>query len=79
MFRRRGIFRKPSLRGRISARISPKRILRHRVGLKAPRGFGWVTNPKKALQNRVYNRTSIGCLTLLVPVIAMVLILAVVF
>jgi len=28
------------------------------LGLKAPRGYGWLTNPKKAAYNRVYNRTS---------------------
>jgi hypothetical protein len=32
------------------------------MGLKAPRGFGWLTNPKKAAYNRIYNRTSRGCL-----------------
>jgi hypothetical protein len=47
-------FRKPSIRGMISARISPARIIRHRIGLKAPRGLGWITNPKKALYNRIY-------------------------
>jgi hypothetical protein len=51
-------FRVPSLRKRISARLSWKRAVRHNLGLKAPRGFGWVTGPKKALYNRVYNRTS---------------------
>jgi hypothetical protein len=58
MFRRRSIFRKPSLKGRLSARLSPKRMLRHSLGLKAPRGLGWLTNPKRALQNRIYHRTS---------------------
>jgi hypothetical protein len=31
------------------------------LGLKVPRGFGWLTNPKRALYNRLYNRTTIGC------------------
>jgi hypothetical protein len=48
----------PSLRKRISARTSLKRALRHRLGLKAPRGYGWLTNPKKAAYNRLYRRTS---------------------
>jgi hypothetical protein len=26
--------------------------------LRAPRGYGWLTNPKKAAYNRVYNRTT---------------------
>lgn len=25
---------------------------------RAPRGYGWLTNPKKAAYNRVYNRTT---------------------
>jgi hypothetical protein len=35
------------------------------MGLKAPRGYGWLTNPKKAAYNRIYNRTSRGCLLIL--------------
>lgn len=52
--------RKPSLRGRIAARTSWKRYARHSLGLKAPRGFGWLTNPRKAAYNRIYRRTSFG-------------------
>ena len=55
-------FRIPSLTKRIAARTSVKRILRHNLGLKAPRGMGWLTNPKKAAYNRVYNRTTRGCM-----------------
>ena len=50
--------RKLSIAKSISARTSIKRVVRHNLGLKAPRGFGWFTNPKKALYNRIYNRTS---------------------
>ena len=50
--------RKPSLKKMISSRTSPKRIIKNSLGIKAPRGFGWITNPKKAAYNRVYNRTS---------------------
>jgi hypothetical protein len=64
---RRSFIRRPSLRGRIAARTSWKRAVRHRLGLKAPRGYGWLTNPKKAAYNRLYNRTSIGCALLLFP------------
>ncbi len=56
--------RKPSLKKMISARTSVKRIVRHNLGLKAPRGFGWLTNPKKALYNRVYNRTTVSVFSL---------------
>ena len=54
-------FRIPSLTKRLAARTSLKRIARHSLGLKAPRGFGWLTNPRKAAYNRIYNRTSVGC------------------
>lgn len=54
-------FRIPSLTKRIAARTSLKRVIRHSLGLKAPRGFGWLTNPKRAAYNRIYNRTSVGC------------------
>jgi hypothetical protein len=55
-------FRKPSLSKIISARTSPKRIIKNALGLKAPRGWGWLTNPNKAAYNRVYNRTSFSLL-----------------
>ena len=55
-------FRIPSIKKRIAARTSVNRILRHNLGFKAPRGLGWFTNPKKALYNRVYNKTSRGCM-----------------
>lgn len=35
------------------------------MGFKAPRGWGWVTNLKKAFYNRVYNRTTSGCMVVL--------------
>lgn len=59
-------FRIPSIKKRIAARTSIKRVISHNLGFKAPRGMGWITNPKKALYNRVYSRTTKGCLTVLV-------------
>lgn len=56
--------RKPSLNKMIAARLSPKRFVRHNLGLKAPRGWGWLTNPKKALYNRIYNRTTVDIFSL---------------
>jgi hypothetical protein len=68
--------RRPSIRKRIAARTSWKRVIRHNLGVKAPRGFGWITNPRKAAYNRIYNRTTVGfgkgCLVALVAVGAMV-------
>jgi hypothetical protein len=52
----------PSLTKRIAARTSLKRVIRHNLGFKAPKGFGWFTNPKKATYNKIYNKTSRGCL-----------------
>ena len=52
--------RVPSLRKRIAARTSWKRVVRHSLGFKAPRGWGWVTNPRRAAYNRIYNRTTVG-------------------
>jgi hypothetical protein len=57
--------RKPSLRTSFAARTSPARFVRHSLGLKAPRGYGWLTNPKKAAYNRVYSRTTVSLGTLL--------------
>lgn len=50
--------RKPSLRKSIAARTSTKRLVRNALGLKAPRGYGWLTNPRRAAYNRVYDRTT---------------------
>ena len=57
--------RRPSIRRSIAARISPKRFVRQSLGLKAPRGYGWITNPKKAAYNRIYNRTTISAWSIL--------------
>lgn len=51
-------FRKPSLKKRIAARTSLKRQIVHRAGLKMPRGYGWLRDPKKYAYNKVYNRTT---------------------
>jgi hypothetical protein len=53
-------FRIPNLNKRISARTSVKRIIRHNLGFKAPRGMGWITNPKKFVYNKIYNKTTVG-------------------
>lgn len=69
-------FRIPSLTKRIAARTSVKRVIRHNLGFKAPRGMGWITDPKKALYNIVYNKTSRGCLVSLVILMSIPLVLA---
>lgn len=57
--------RTPSLMKRISARTSLNRQVVHRAGIKIPRGYGWVRNPKKYAYNKVYNRTSFDIFKLL--------------
>lgn len=69
-------YRIPSLTKRIAARTSVKRVIRHNLGFKAPRGMGWITDPKKALYNKVYNKTSRGCLVSLVILMTMPLAMA---
>jgi hypothetical protein len=54
-------FRIPNLNKRIAARTSIKRAIRHNLGIKAPKGMGWFTDPKRAAYNRIYNKTSRGC------------------
>lgn len=60
-------YRRPSWKKPIAARASWKRYVRHSLGFKAPRGYGWLTNPKKAAY-RVYNRTTrpVGCSVMLI-------------
>jgi hypothetical protein len=57
--------RTPSLKRSFSARTSWKRAARQSLGLKAPRGYGWLTNPKRAAYNRIYARTSVSLWSLL--------------
>ncbi|PIB23524.1 hypothetical protein BFP76_08270 [Amylibacter kogurei] len=52
--------RKPSIKKSLAARTSPKKIIKTKLGLNAPRGMGWVTNPKKAAYNHVYSRTTVS-------------------
>jgi hypothetical protein len=69
-------FRIPSLSKRIAASTSLKRIVRHNLGYKAPKGMGWITDPKKAMYNKVYNKTSKGCLVSVVFLFSVPLALA---
>jgi len=57
--------RTPSFNKSLAARTSIPRIFRHRFGLKASRGFGWFTNPSRALNNRIYNKTTFNIFQLL--------------
>lgn len=50
--------RTPSIKKRVAAKTSIKRQVVHRAGIKMPKGYGWVRNPKKFAYNKVYNKTS---------------------
>ena len=65
-------FRIPSITKRIAARTSIKRIVQNELGLKAPRGYGWITNPHKFVYNKIYNKTTVGsgCMLTLLVLIA---------
>ena len=56
-------FKVPSLRKRVSARASLKRYVRNNLGLKAPPGWGWLTNPRKAACNRACNQLGLFRIT----------------
>ncbi|WP_337085313.1 hypothetical protein [Elizabethkingia anophelis] len=61
--------RKPSLNKKLAARTSVKRIVRHNLGIKAPRGMGIFINPKKAIYNKIYNKTTTrGCMLILIQI-----------
>lgn len=53
------------MRKSFAARTSLKRVVRHNLGVKAPKGMGLLTNPKKAVYNRVYTRSTVSIWSLL--------------
>jgi len=59
--------RKPSIRKSIAVRTSPKRIVKAKLGLSAPRGWGWLTNPRRAAYNRAYNRSTVSFWSIIRP------------
>jgi len=64
-------FRIPSITKRIAAQTSPARFVRQNLVVKAPRGMGWLTNPKRFAYNKVYNKTSRGCMVTLLVFISL--------
>jgi len=47
------------LKGRIAARMSVKRFIRQNLGVKAPHGLGPLTDPRKAIHNRICRRRTV--------------------
>lgn len=52
--------RKYTPKKKISSRLSAKRFIRHSLGFKMPRGYGWINNPRKYSYNKLYNKTSVS-------------------
>lgn len=68
-------FRTPSLKKKISASTTgrAKRALKKAVIPRyGKKGMGWVKDPKKAAYNKVYNKTSAGCLVYVLGILAVV-------
>ncbi len=57
--------RMPSIKKSIGARLSPKKIIKDTLGLKMPKGTAILTSPKKAVYNKIYNKTSFNPFSLL--------------
>ncbi len=56
-------FRMPSLKKTIAARTTGRinrAIKKAIIPGYGKKGMGWIINPKKALYNKVYNKTTIG-------------------
>lgn len=55
--------RKPNLKSSLKARTTgraKRAVKRAVIPGYGKKGMGWVTNPKKAAYNKIYNKTSIG-------------------
>ena len=55
--------REPSIKKSIKARTTGrvKRAIKSSINpLYGKKGMGWINNPKKALYNKVYNKTTVG-------------------
>jgi hypothetical protein len=51
-------FRVPSLKKTISAKLSPKRIIKNALHLNMPKGTGIILNPEKTIKNKIYQKTT---------------------
>lgn len=60
-------YRKPSLKKMVASRISIKRRVSNKM--RVPNGFGIFTNPKKAIYNRTYNKTTFNIFDIIKTII----------
>lgn len=68
----RSLIRKPSLKKSISARTKGKAkraVKKAIIPGYGKKGMGWITNPKKAAYNKVYNKTSFSIFDILKKII----------
>ena len=73
--------RKPSVKKRVSARTKGKvtRAIRKSVTPGyGKKGMGMIKNPKKAAYNKVYNKTTTGCLVPLIAIVSLLSLLLVI-
>lgn len=45
---------KPSIKKMLAARTSPARFVRHSLAIRKPRGWGWLSNPPREANKRIY-------------------------
>lgn len=57
--------RRPSLMRALGMTFGLKQRLVHSLGIKMPRGLGWLRSPRRAAYNAVYSRTSFSLAELL--------------
>lgn len=73
--------RKPSVKKRVSARTKGKatRAIKKSVTPGyGKKGMGMIKNPKKAAYNKVYNKTTTGCLVPLIAIVSLLSLLLVI-
>ncbi|MCY3036492.1 MULTISPECIES: hypothetical protein [Aerococcus] len=71
--------RKPSMKKRFKARTTGKvkRSLKSSVNPSyGKKGIGYIKNPKRATYNKVYNKTTTGCL---IPLVLLIVALFLIF
>ncbi|MEH0862295.1 hypothetical protein [Halobacteriovorax sp. DPLXC-1] len=57
--------RKFSINKRFSARTSIRRKAVHGLGIKMPRGWGWLRSPKRFIYNKIYRILTVDLAKLL--------------
>lgn len=72
--------RKPSLKKRVKARTTSKlkrKVKKSVIPFYGKKGTGWIKNPRKAAYNKVYNKTTFGCLFPIAAIVGIPIIISV--